>query len=88
EDDKDPEEDPTDYPTDMDDDDEKEEEEDPFGDDANDEEDEEEEHPALADSIMPPPIHSVTARMSVLPQMPASFLSEEDAERFLTMPTP
>ncbi|GKD36872.1 hypothetical protein Tco_1257079 [Tanacetum coccineum] len=81
------EEDPTDYPADRDDDDEEEEE--PFGDDAEDEEDdEEEEHPDPADSISPPPMHRVTARMSVRPQTLAPFLSEEDTERFLVIPTP
>nr|GEY59067.1 hypothetical protein [Tanacetum cinerariifolium] len=58
EDDEDPEEDPADYPNDRDDDDEEE----SFGDEADDEEEdededeEEEEHPALADSIPPPPV--------------------------------
>ncbi|GJS95349.1 reverse transcriptase domain-containing protein [Tanacetum coccineum] len=89
EDDEDPEEDPADYPTDRDDD---EGEEEPSGDDADDEEDEvkdeEEEHPAPADSVSPPPVHRVTARMSIRPQTPVPFLSEEDAERFLAIPTP
>ncbi|GJW09652.1 hypothetical protein Tco_1575479, partial [Tanacetum coccineum] len=67
EDEEDPDEDPADYPTDKDDDDE--EEEGPSKDDADDEEDEkedeEEEHSASADSVPPPPVHRVTARMSV-----------------------
>ncbi|GKD48393.1 hypothetical protein Tco_1277369, partial [Tanacetum coccineum] len=51
-------------------------------------EDEEEEHPALADSIPPPPhAYRVTARMSIRPHMPVPFLYEEEAERFLAMPT-
>nr|GEU92884.1 reverse transcriptase domain-containing protein [Tanacetum cinerariifolium] len=66
EDDKNTEEDPTDYPTDRDDDDEDEEEEEESSrdeadeeeeDEDEDEEEEEEEHPALADSIPPPPVH-------------------------------
>ncbi|GJX66953.1 hypothetical protein Tco_0302680 [Tanacetum coccineum] len=89
EDDYDPEEDPANYPTDRDDDDDEEE---PSGDDADDdedeEEDEEEEHPAPADSVLLPPAYRVTARMSIRPQTPAPFLSEEDAERFLAIPTP
>ncbi|GKG53270.1 hypothetical protein Tco_0552538, partial [Tanacetum coccineum] len=60
-------EDPADYPADRDDDDDEEEEE-PFGDDADDEdededEDEEEDHRAPADSV--PPIHRMTARISI-----------------------
>ncbi|GKG11029.1 hypothetical protein Tco_0342429, partial [Tanacetum coccineum] len=68
-DDEDPEEDPTNYPANQDDDDEEEEE--PSGDDADDEdedgdedeEEEEEEHPAPADSV--PPVHRMTARISI-----------------------
>ncbi|GKF69510.1 hypothetical protein Tco_0202567, partial [Tanacetum coccineum] len=67
EDDEDPEEDPADFPADRDDDDDEEEEE-PSGDDADDEdededEEEEEEHLASADSV--PPIHRITARISI-----------------------
>ncbi|GKF17522.1 hypothetical protein Tco_0062440 [Tanacetum coccineum] len=36
----------------------------------------------------PHPTYRVTARMSIRPQAPAPFLSEEDAERFLVLPTP
>ncbi|GKF87911.1 hypothetical protein Tco_0258788, partial [Tanacetum coccineum] len=65
EDDEDPEEDPADYPADRDDD--EEEEEDPSRDDVDDEDEdedqEEEEHPALADSV--PPLHRMTARISI-----------------------
>ncbi|GKE42597.1 hypothetical protein Tco_1469881, partial [Tanacetum coccineum] len=91
--DEDLEEDPTDYPTDRDDDDEEEEEEssrDETDKEENEDEDEEqEENPAPADSIPPPPLaYRVTARMSIRPQMPVLFLSEEVAERFLAMPTP
>ncbi|GKF95475.1 hypothetical protein Tco_0288210, partial [Tanacetum coccineum] len=71
EDDEDPEEDLADYPADRDDDDDDEEEEEPSGDDAYDEdedededkEEEEEEHPASADSV--PPVHRITARISI-----------------------
>ncbi|GJV29138.1 hypothetical protein Tco_1385586 [Tanacetum coccineum] len=79
-DDEDPEEDPADYPTDRDDDDDEEE---PSGDEADDEEEdeddeeEEEEHPALADSV-PPPVHRVTARISIRPQTPVSLPSDTE----------
>nr|GEU86234.1 hypothetical protein [Tanacetum cinerariifolium] len=73
EDDEDPKEDPADYLTDRDDDDEDEEEE-SYGDEADneeededeDKEDEEEEHPALADSIPPPPtsFHTITSTIT------------------------
>ncbi|GKF13928.1 hypothetical protein Tco_0055390, partial [Tanacetum coccineum] len=61
EDDEDPEEDPADYPADRDDDDEEE----PSGDeDEDDDKDKEkEDHPASADSV--PPIHCMTARISI-----------------------
>ncbi|GKC85111.1 hypothetical protein Tco_1140828, partial [Tanacetum coccineum] len=68
-DDEDPKEDLADYPIDRDNDNDDEEEE-PSRDDADDEEEdkddeeEEEEHPAPADSI-PPPVHRVTARISI-----------------------
>ncbi|GKF34232.1 hypothetical protein Tco_0107432, partial [Tanacetum coccineum] len=61
EDDEDPEEDSAGYPADRDDDDDEEEEE-PFRDDADDE-DEEDEHPAPADSV--PPVHRMTAKISI-----------------------
>ncbi|GKG57583.1 hypothetical protein Tco_0587181, partial [Tanacetum coccineum] len=74
EDDEDPKVDPTNYLADRDDDDDKEEEEEPSGDDADDEdedegedeeeeEEEEEEHPAHADSV--PPVHRMTAKISI-----------------------
>ncbi|GKG64774.1 hypothetical protein Tco_0663750, partial [Tanacetum coccineum] len=50
EDDEDPEEDPADYPADRD-------------DDEDEDEDEEEEHPAPADFV--PPVHRMTARISI-----------------------
>ncbi|GKB58964.1 hypothetical protein Tco_0915150 [Tanacetum coccineum] len=87
-DDEDPEEDPTNYPTDRDDD---EEEEDPFGDEDDEEEedndDEEEEHPAQVDSI-PPPVHRVTARISIRDEPPTPFWSEAEIARLLAIPTP
>ncbi|GKG37237.1 hypothetical protein Tco_0447410, partial [Tanacetum coccineum] len=55
EDDEDPEEDPADYPADGDNDDEDE--------DEDEDEEEEEEHLALADSV--PPVHRMTARISI-----------------------
>ncbi|GKD91315.1 hypothetical protein Tco_1366822, partial [Tanacetum coccineum] len=89
-DDEDPEEDPADYPTDRDDG--REEEEESSGDDVDDEkededEDEEEEHPAPADSV-PPPVHRVTARMSIRAQTPISFPLDTEVARLLAIPTP
>ncbi|GJW40303.1 hypothetical protein Tco_0066148 [Tanacetum coccineum] len=86
---EDPEEDPADYPADR-------------GDDRDDEEssddddDAEEEHLAPADPAAvaysadqdPYLAYRVTARMSIRPQAPAPFLSEEVAERLLALPTP
>ncbi|GJV41231.1 hypothetical protein Tco_1419671 [Tanacetum coccineum] len=88
EDDEDPEEDPADYPADRDDDDEEEEEE-PSGDDADDEdedEDEEEEHPAPADSV--PPVHRMTARISIRDEPSISLPPREEVERLLALTTP
>nr|GEU76919.1 reverse transcriptase domain-containing protein [Tanacetum cinerariifolium] len=72
-----PEEDPTDYPTDRDDDDEEGE---SFRDEADDQEEdedkEEEEHPTLADSIPPPHVHRITSRMSIREKPPTPFWSE------------
>ncbi|GJU56934.1 hypothetical protein Tco_1234700 [Tanacetum coccineum] len=74
---EDPEEDHADYPADRGDDDDDDDDE-SFNDDEDDDddveedEDEEEEHPAPADSI-PPPVHRVTARMSVRAQTPISL---------------
>ncbi|GKB75289.1 putative reverse transcriptase domain-containing protein, partial [Tanacetum coccineum] len=64
EDDEDPKEDPADYPADRDDDD----------DEDDDEDEEEEEHPAPADSV--PPVHRMTARISIrgASQNPYHFL--------------
>ncbi|GJR16909.1 hypothetical protein Tco_0965436 [Tanacetum coccineum] len=79
---EDPEEDPADYPADRGDDD--------------DDDAEEEEHLAPADPAAvaysadqdPYLAYRVTARMSIRPQAPAPFLSEEVAERLLALPTP
>nr|GFC71735.1 hypothetical protein [Tanacetum cinerariifolium] len=56
-------------------------EEDEEHDEDNDDE-EEEEHPALADSILPPPALRVMARISFRPQPPTLFFTKEDAEDF------
>ncbi|GKA04034.1 hypothetical protein Tco_0676815, partial [Tanacetum coccineum] len=80
EDDEDPEEDPANYLADRDDDNEEEEEE-PFGDDAEDEDKEEEEHPALADSV--PPVHRITARISIRDEPSISLSPREEVERLL-----
>ncbi|GJR34557.1 hypothetical protein Tco_1210241 [Tanacetum coccineum] len=74
EDDEDPEEDPADYPADRDDDDEDEDEE------------EEEEHPALVDSV--PPIHRMTARISIRDEPSISLPPREEVERLLALTTP
>nr|GEV42790.1 hypothetical protein [Tanacetum cinerariifolium] len=63
-------------------------EEDPADYPADHDDDEEEEHPALADSIPPPPTLRVTARISFRPQPPTLSFTKEDAERFLAMPIP
>ncbi|GJY65864.1 hypothetical protein Tco_0468102, partial [Tanacetum coccineum] len=84
---EDPEEDPADYPADKGDDRDVEEPSDDDDDDA-----EEEEHLAPADPAAvaysadqdPYLAYRVTARMSIRPQAPAPFLSEEVAERFPT----
>nr|GEY67083.1 reverse transcriptase domain-containing protein [Tanacetum cinerariifolium] len=75
--------DPNEDPEDDDDEDPK---EDPEQDE--DDDDEEEEHPASADSIPPPPVLRVTARISFRPQPPTLSFTKEDAERFLAMPIP
>ncbi|GJV07261.1 putative reverse transcriptase domain-containing protein [Tanacetum coccineum] len=90
---EDPEEDPIDYPADRGDDDNDDDEssdDDEDDDDDVDEEDdeEEEEHPALAHSVPPPPVHRTTARISIPAQATILFLSEEETERFLAIPTP
>ncbi|GJS70967.1 hypothetical protein Tco_0703808 [Tanacetum coccineum] len=72
EDDEDPEEDPADYPADRDDDD--------------DDEEEEEEHPAPADSV--PPVHRMTARISIRDEPSISLPPREEVERRLALTTP
>ncbi|GKE56948.1 hypothetical protein Tco_1496133 [Tanacetum coccineum] len=92
EDDEDPEEDPADNPADRDDDD-KEEDEEPSGDDADDEdedededEEEDEEHPAPADFV--PPVHRMTARISIRDEPSISLPPREEVERLLALTTP
>nr|GEV32578.1 hypothetical protein [Tanacetum cinerariifolium] len=75
---EDPKEDPADGSYDDDDDDDVEE----------DEDEEEEEHPALADSIPPPHVHHVTARMSIREKPPTLVWSEAEINRILTIPSP
>ncbi|GJY50444.1 hypothetical protein Tco_0441291 [Tanacetum coccineum] len=82
EDDEDPKEDPADYLADRHDDD-KEEEEEPSKDDVDDEdededEEEEEEHPALADSV--PPVHRMTAKISIRDEPSISLPPKEEVE--------
>ncbi|GJU10696.1 reverse transcriptase domain-containing protein [Tanacetum coccineum] len=79
EDDEDPEEDPTDYPADGDDDDVEDEDEDK-------DEEEEEEHPSPADSV--PPIHRMTARISIRDEPSISLPPKEEVERLLALTTP
>ncbi|GKF22920.1 hypothetical protein Tco_0075242, partial [Tanacetum coccineum] len=89
---EDPEEDPADYPADRGDD---RDDEGPSDDD-DDDDAEEEEHLAPADPAAvaysadqdPYLAYRVTARMSIRPQVPTPFLSEEVAERLLALPTP
>ncbi|GJY68958.1 hypothetical protein Tco_0471940 [Tanacetum coccineum] len=69
----DPEEDPADYPADRDDDD-------------DDEEEEEEEHPAPADFV--PPVHRMTARISIRDEPSISLPPREEVERLLALTTP
>ncbi|GJS39555.1 hypothetical protein Tco_0564598 [Tanacetum coccineum] len=77
EDDEDPEEDPADYPADGDDDDDEDEDED---------EEEEEEHPAPADFV--PPVHRMTARISIRDEPSISLPPREEVERLLALTTP
>ncbi|GKC80140.1 hypothetical protein Tco_1130914, partial [Tanacetum coccineum] len=80
EDNEDPEEDPADYPADRDDDDEEEEE------DKDEDEEEDEEHPAPADSV--PPVHRMTARISIQDEPSISLPPREEVERLLALTTP
>ncbi|GJY16667.1 hypothetical protein Tco_0387089 [Tanacetum coccineum] len=95
EDEEDPEEDPINYPADRgDDDDDDDESSNDDEDDDNEEEEEdeddkeeEEEHPAPTDSI-PPPVHCVTARISIRTQTPVSLPSDTEVARLLAIPNP
>ncbi|GJV58991.1 hypothetical protein Tco_1465091 [Tanacetum coccineum] len=91
EDEEDPEEDPTNYPADGGDDDDDDEssndDEDDDDDVEEDEDEEEEEHPAPADSVLPP-VHRVTARMSIRDEPPTPFWSEAEIARLLAIPLP
>ncbi|GJT04159.1 hypothetical protein Tco_0838621 [Tanacetum coccineum] len=79
EDDEDLEEDPADYPADKDDDDDDDEDED-------EDEEEEEEHPAPTDSV--PPVHRMTARISIRDLPSISLPPREEVERLLALTTP
>ncbi|GKF59083.1 hypothetical protein Tco_0175869, partial [Tanacetum coccineum] len=79
EDDEDPEEDPADYPADRDDDDDED-------DDDDDEDEDEEEHPTPADSV--PPVHHMTARISIRDEPSISLPPREKVERLLALTTP
>ncbi|GJZ99439.1 hypothetical protein Tco_0671990 [Tanacetum coccineum] len=81
EDDEDPEEDPADYPADGDDDDDDDEDED-----EDEDEEEEEEHPAPADFV--PPVHRMTARISIRDEPSISLPPREEVERLLALTTP
>ncbi|GJR14444.1 hypothetical protein Tco_0797096 [Tanacetum coccineum] len=81
EDDEDPEEDPADYPADRDDDDDDDEDED-----EDEDEEEEEEHPAPADSV--PPVHRMTARISIRDEPSISLPPREEVERLFALTTP
>ncbi|GJR66999.1 hypothetical protein Tco_0013064 [Tanacetum coccineum] len=81
EDDKDPEEDPTDYPTDREDDD-----DDDKDEDEDEEEEEEKEHPAPADSV--PPVHHMTARISIRDEPSISLHPREKKRVRFASPTP
>ncbi|GJW36583.1 reverse transcriptase domain-containing protein [Tanacetum coccineum] len=74
EDDEDPKEDPADYPADRDD------------DDDDDEDEDEEEHPAPADSV--PPVHHMTAKISIQDKPSISLPPREEVERLHTLTTP
>ncbi|GKC37223.1 putative reverse transcriptase domain-containing protein [Tanacetum coccineum] len=93
EDEEDHEENPTNYPAnrgdDDDDDDESSDDDEDDDDDVEEDEDEveEEEHPAPADSVLPP-IHRVTARMSIRDQPPTPFWYEAKIARLLAIPSP
>ncbi|GKD49047.1 hypothetical protein Tco_1278023 [Tanacetum coccineum] len=80
EDDEDPEEDPADYPADREDDD------DDNDEDEDEDEEEEEEHPAPAYSV--PPVHRITARITIRDEPSISLPPMEEVERLLALTTP
>ncbi|GKA56570.1 hypothetical protein Tco_0755642 [Tanacetum coccineum] len=85
------EEDPINYPAergdDDDDDDESSDDDEDDDDDVEEDEDEEEEHPAPSNSV-PPPVHRVTARMSIRDEPPTPFWYEAEISRLLAKPSP
>ncbi|GJU11927.1 hypothetical protein Tco_1134323 [Tanacetum coccineum] len=81
EDDEDPEEGPADYPADREDDDDDDDDED-----EDEDEEEEKEHPAPADSV--PPVHRMTARISIRDEPSISLPPREEVERLLALTTP
>nr|GEV59182.1 hypothetical protein [Tanacetum cinerariifolium] len=91
---EDPEEDHADYPAkggdDYDDDDGSSDDDDDDDDDDADDEDkeEDEEHPALTDSILSPPVHRVTTRMSIREQPPIPVWSKAEIDILLAIPSP
>nr|GEY31609.1 hypothetical protein [Tanacetum cinerariifolium] len=88
---EDPAEDPTDYSADggdVDDDNDGSSDDNEDDDDDVEEDEEEEEHPALADSILPPPIHRTTARISILVQPHTPIWSEAEIDRLLAISSP
>ncbi|GJT99043.1 hypothetical protein Tco_1094561 [Tanacetum coccineum] len=87
---EDPEEDLTDADEGEDDDDDDEsfdDDEDDDDDVEEDEDEEEEEHPAPADSVLPP-VHRVTARMSIRDEPPSPFWFEIEVARLIAIPSP
>ncbi|GJS01831.1 hypothetical protein Tco_0318339 [Tanacetum coccineum] len=78
-------EDPADYPANRDDDDEEEEPSEDDVDDEDEDEEEEEEHPALADSV--PPVHRMTARISIRDEPSISLPPREDSTTITTYST-
>ncbi|GJU57410.1 putative reverse transcriptase domain-containing protein [Tanacetum coccineum] len=83
-DDEDHKEDPVNYPADRDED-EEEEEEEPFGDDANDKDEDEDEDEDEEDV---PPVHRMTARISIRDEPSISLPPREEVERLLALTTP
>ncbi|GKC91591.1 hypothetical protein Tco_1152240 [Tanacetum coccineum] len=87
---EDPEKDPIDFPADGGDNNDESSDDDEDDDDdveKDKDEEEEEEHLALTDSVLPP-VHRVTARMSIREQPPTPFWSEAEIDRLLAIPLP